>query len=245
MIQDVLSHVKGGKEASVYCCEAHPITGEELIAAKVYRPRRFRNLRNDAMYREGRPLLTGEGRAVKATDNRILRAVNKKSDFGVQVQHTSWLLYEYTTLGSLFSAGAAVPKPYGVSDNAILMGYQGDRQTAARTLSEVALEKDEAEVLYQEVVRNIELMLANDVIHGDLSAYNILYWQGKITLIDFPQVTNVLTNQNAAFILKRDIVRVCDYFSRLGVPCDAENEFERLWKPYQKLREIENALALP
>jgi RIO kinase 1 len=48
-ISDVLTNVKGGKEASVYCCEAHPITGMPLLAAKVYRPRMFRNLRNDKM----------------------------------------------------------------------------------------------------------------------------------------------------------------------------------------------------
>jgi len=35
MISDVLRVVKGGKEATVYCCRAHPNTGLDLIAAKV------------------------------------------------------------------------------------------------------------------------------------------------------------------------------------------------------------------
>jgi RIO kinase 1 len=63
-ITDVLRKVKGGKEATVYCCAAHPGTGLELIAAKVYRPRMFRNLRNDARYRQGRQILDEQGKAV-------------------------------------------------------------------------------------------------------------------------------------------------------------------------------------
>ena len=108
-INDVLALVKGGKEASVYRCAAHSSTGLDIIAAKVYRPRQFRNLRNDKMYREGRETLTSDGRPVKATDSRIMRAIGKKSAFGVQVSHTSWLMYEFTTLGRLFRAGTAVP----------------------------------------------------------------------------------------------------------------------------------------
>ncbi|MCB0231717.1 MAG: hypothetical protein KDH90_21780, partial [Anaerolineae bacterium] len=39
VITEVVARVKGGKEANVYCCRAHPKTGMDLIAAKVYRPR--------------------------------------------------------------------------------------------------------------------------------------------------------------------------------------------------------------
>mgnify|MGYP000925870685 CR=1 FL=1 len=60
IITDVLHQVKGGKEATVYCCAAHPSTGVDLIAAKVYRPREFRQLRNDAQYRQGRRILSDE-----------------------------------------------------------------------------------------------------------------------------------------------------------------------------------------
>lgn len=236
LICDVLYHVKGGKEASVYCCAAHPNTGKELVAVKVYRPRQFRNLRNDKMYREGRPLLTADGTVAKNTDHRLMRAVGKKTDFGVQVQHTSWLMYEYTTLDRLFREGAAVPQPIGAGENAILMGFQGDAQRAAPTLSEVGLEPDEAETLFQEALRNIELMLRLDVIHGDLSAYNMLYWEGKITVIDFPQVSSVETNSQARFILQRDIMRTCEYFQRQGVCCDPAVILEDLWQRYAESR---------
>jgi RIO kinase 1 len=232
LITDVMMQVKGGKEASVYCCRAHPTTGQTLLAAKVYRPREFRNLRNDAMYREGRQILTSDGRPVKKTDHRILRAIGKKTDFGVQAQHTSWLMHEYVTLERLHNAGAAVPKPYAANDNAILMTYCGDAYIAAPTLIETRLTQEEAEPLYVETLRNIALMLEFGSIHGDLSAYNILYWNEAITLIDFPQVTDSAGNRNALAILRRDVTRVCEYFARQGVRCDPEAVLDDLRTRY-------------
>jgi RIO kinase 1 len=237
LITDILALIKGGKEASVYRCKAHPSTGVEFLAAKVYRPRMFRNLRNDKLYRQGRATLTADGKQVKKTDHRIMRALGKKSAFGVQVAHTSWLMHEHTTLQRLHKLGAAVPQPFAAADNAILMGYIGNDLMAGPTLNTVELEPNEAEALFVEVIRNIELMLQNDLIHGDLSAYNILYWEGEITLIDFPQVTNSQTNSEAQFILDRDITRVCEYFAAQGVDCEAATIMNDLWEQYGYERE--------
>ena len=81
-------------------------------------------------------------------------------------------------------------------------------------------------------LRNIELLLQHNLVHGDLSAYNMLYWQARILLIDFPQVTSLQNNSHAAFILQRDISRVCEYFSRQGVHCDAAALTTELWERY-------------
>jgi RIO kinase 1 len=236
-ITDVLGSIKGGKEASVYRCVADPMlqvvppegSNLPLVAAKVYRPRQFRNLRNDKMYRDGRQILTADGRPVKATDHRLMRAIGKKTATGVQVSHTSWLMYEFTTLQRLKQFGAAVPEVYAVNDNALLMGYLGDEVIAAPTLNGVRLEYDEASRLFEEVLFNIELMLKHGLIHGDLSAYNILYWEGKITLIDFPQVTYSHTNPQAYTIFARDVRRVCEYFAQQGVRAKPEPIIAKLW----------------
>ncbi len=226
LIDDVLFQVKGGKEASVYCCHVHPdaqtALGEELVAAKVYRPRQFRNLRNDAMYRQGRAVLTDEGRAAKATDTRLMRALGKKTEFGQQVQHSSWLLYEYTTLQALFAAGCAVPEPYAVAENAILMGYVGEETRAASTLIELVLPKAEAQKVYEQVKESLAILVGMGLVHGDLSAYNILYDGEKPTIIDLPQVVRFDQNENAEAIFLRDLTRLCDYFRRCGVSCDPE-----------------------
>jgi len=234
-ISDVLASVKGGKEANVYRCQAHPNTGEELLAAKVYRPRQFRNLRNDKAYRDGRTILTPEGRPVKRSDQRLMRAIGKKTSFGQQVSHSSWLMHEFTTLERLYQVGAAVPKPAAANDNALLMSYCGDRRRAAPTLNGVRLGARAARQLFEEVLRNIELMLAQGVIHGDLSAYNILYWEGRITLIDFPQVSYVATNRNARAIFERDVTRVCDYFMAQGVPIQPNQIAAELWARHTEI----------
>jgi RIO kinase 1 len=232
IITDVLALIKGGKEASVYLCEPHPAMGLGLLAAKVYRPRMFRNLRNDAMYRQGREVLTADGKPAGKQAGDFARAIRNKTAFGLQAAHTSWLMYEFTAMEQLYQAGAAVPRPISSSNNAILMSYHGDGQMAAPTLNTINLERDEAELLCGEVFDNIDLMLQHDLVHGDLSAYNILYWEGEITIIDFPQVVNLHTNPKARFILRRDVERTCEYFRRQGVRCHASAIFDRLWSRY-------------
>ena len=237
LITDVLALVKGGKEASVYLCQAHPAVGMDLLAAKVYRPRMFRNLRNDKMYRQGREILVAGGNPAGRDSGYIERAIRNRTPFGLQAAHTSWLMYEFTAMERLYEAGAAVPRPIAPGDNALLMGYHGDEQTAAPTLNTVDLEPDEARELFREVMRNVDLMLQHDLIHGDLSAYNILYWApegapGEITLIDFPQVVNLHANVKARFILQRDIQRVCEYFGRQGVECDPAAIMDGFWQRY-------------
>lgn len=231
-VTDVLARIRGGKEASVYRCQTTAKTGMTLAAAKVYRPRRFRNLRNDALYREGRAYLKEDGKAIKNNEHRLMRAIGKKTQLGEQLEHTSWLMYEYSTLQRLYAAGANVPQALAVGENAILMGYCGDEQMAAPTLNTVSLESAEARRLFDTTLYNVELMLQHGLIHGDLSAYNILYWHGDITLIDFPQVIDSRTNPSAFAVLQRDITRVCEYFASQGVDADADVIADRLWKHF-------------
>ncbi len=111
VITRVLRRVKGGKEANVYCCQAHPDTGLEFIAAKIYRPRMLRALRNDSQYRAGRPVLNSAGSVVGARDWRLHKAIAKGSATGREAAQVSWLEYEYQTMQRLHQAGADVPRP--------------------------------------------------------------------------------------------------------------------------------------
>ncbi len=247
LIEDVLASVKGGKEASVFRCKPNEMLDVEYLAAKVYRPRRFRNLRNDKIYREGREVLSAAGKTVKANERRYMAALKKKSTFGVQAAHTSWMMHEYSIMDDLFNAGANVPRPYAVSDNAILMDYVGDGGRAAPTLHEIVLDPAVAQSLFDVVLRNVDILLQHGVVHGDLSAYNILYWEGDLTIIDFPQIANIEANPNAHRILARDIRRVCDYFGARGVQCDPMAITLELWKQYDpnpvSLRDVEAELS--
>jgi RIO kinase 1 len=248
LILDVVALVKGGKEASVYCCAAHPSLEVDWLAAKVYRPRIFRGLTNDKVYREGRDLLSAEGEIIHENKDRIIRAIGKKTAFGQQVAHSSWLMHEYRALDRLYQAGGSVPKPYHVADNAILMAFIGEGIAAAPTLNSIRLETDEAEGLLDRVLQNVELMLEHNLIHADLSAYNLLYLNGEITLIDLPQVVDPKRNSSAPAILARDIQRVSEYFIAQGLDVDPKAIFRDLWRrhlrvPEHILRADESRLA--
>ncbi len=229
VITAVLRRVKGGKEANVYCCAAHPDTGLELIAAKLYRPRLLRNLRNDARYRQGRPLLSSDGEAIGASDWRLHKAIAKKTATGLEAIQTSWLEYEYQTMQRLHTAGVDVPRPLKRGENAILMEYIGDAVMPAPPLSHIALDPAEAPRLYGRLLDNLEAMLAAQVVHGDLSPYNVLYWHGRLSIIDFPQVVDPNNNPDAYAIFRRDVERLCEYFERWGVASQPARLARDLW----------------
>jgi RIO kinase 1 len=226
-ISDVLKRVKGGKEASVYMCTAGKEVATDLVAAKVYRPRSLRNLKNDHVYRAGRPDFDSEGR--KITDKGMAHAMYKKTEYGRALLHQSWIAYEFTTLEKLHAVGADVPQPFTMAHNAILMSFIGDMDGCAPALSEISLDRPEAKKLFDRTLANIEMLLSCGVVHGDLSAYNILYWEGAICLIDFPQVVSPLENKNALSIFQRDVFRVCEYFSRQGVKSNARKIATEIW----------------
>jgi len=223
----VLKRLKGGKEASVYLCQTSAESEAQWVAAKVYRPRMLRNLKNDQQYRTGRVDLDESGNAIVKDGD--LHAMQKRTNYGENLRHQSWIAYEFQTLEMLRDAGADVPKPFAMEKNAILMEYIGDFGNAAPTLNSVSLDRDEARPLFDRVIRNLDLLLSNERIHGDLSAYNILYWEGDITLIDFPQVVHPEMNPSAWVIFQRDVTRVCQYFKTQGVKCDARKLAVELW----------------
>jgi RIO kinase 1 len=229
-ITDVLRRLKGGKEASVYLCRSGPAIDAPLVAAKVYRPRSLRNLKNDGQYRTGRVDLDENGHAIVKDGD--LHAMAKRTNYGEELRHQSWISYEFQTLEMLHAAGADFPRPYAMEKNAILMDYIGDIDSAAPTLNTVTLDRDEVKPLYERVIRDVELLLTHQRIHGDLSAYNILYWEGEITLIDFPQAIDPRQNRNAYPIFERDVVRVCEYFARQGVKSDPKKLASVIWSKH-------------
>lgn len=247
-LDDVLRLIKGGKEANVYQCLAKDsVVGlrTPYIAAKVYRPRRFRNLKNDHLYREGRQNLDADGRQIN--DDRMARAMAKRTDYGQELLHISWIAHEYKTMQALFDAKLDVPRPLVTANNAILMAYIGGDDVPAPTLNSVSLGRKEAQRLFERVMYNIESMLARQRIHADLSAYNILYWDGEITLIDFPQAIEPETNRNAFRIFERDVIRVCEYFSRQGVRSNPRQLASGMWKAhhYHQIPDIHPGMLNP
>ncbi|HZU65981.1 MAG TPA: RIO1 family regulatory kinase/ATPase [Ktedonobacteraceae bacterium] len=228
LITDIVHEVSSGKEATVFCCVAHPDTGEEFLAAKIYRPRMFRALRNDAVYRYSRVQRDEQGQAEHGNSRRG-SAATRKTERGRAAQVASWIEYEYLTQRLMYEHGADVPRPFAHAGNAILMEYIGARDQAALRLSDVELEPEEAREHFACILWNIELALIHGRIHGDLSAHNILYSEGKVTLIDFAQAVDPYHNSDVYSLLARDVERTCQYFARYGLKSDARKLAHDIW----------------
>jgi RIO kinase 1 len=219
LIEGVLGVVKSGKEATVYLCDA-PDASNGLLAAKVYRSRDVRRFGDDAVYTEGR---------TRGMRGRDARAVLQKSRAGREIAFGKWVSAEYETLRALHEGGCDVPAPVDRTDTAVLMEYIGDDDGPAPALANVRLSADEARRVWSAVLRNIEMLLACDRVHGDLSAFNILYWRDTPVVIDFPQAVDARFNQSALSLLERDIDRVAAHFARMGVQVDGWRIARDLW----------------
>lgn len=221
LIERVLRPIKSGKEASIHLCRANPrTTGERLAALKLYHPLDRRDFRDESLYRDGEWI----------KERRVRVALQKRTRFGREVQGALWVGREWESLSLLSEAGVPVPRPIEATDRAILMSYLGDEDTAAPQLHRYRpRDRREAEALLEQVVAAVEGMLYRDVVHGDLSPYNVLVWERRITVIDLPQAVDPRKNRHAEAMLRRDVQRICDHFERLGVAEDAAGLAAQLW----------------
>jgi RIO kinase 1 len=230
LIVDVVHRIRAGKEATVYACTGHPNTGRAVIAAKLYRERSLRGARNAGEYQDGRAMLDKDGNAAGFHSHRHdWRGAREPK---AEVTQTSWLMHEFTLLQAMHARGGDVPEPIEHAEHALLMEFIGDGTDAAPMLNDVELEAGEANQLFERVVFNIELLLQLGWVHGDLSGYNILYNQGRVVLIDFPQVVDSRNNPKARALFDRDVKRVAQCFARGEGSIDHEHLAQQLWSKY-------------
>ncbi|MCZ7577479.1 MAG: hypothetical protein M5U18_10740 [Dehalococcoidia bacterium] len=180
MITEVLNVVKSGKEATVYRCRAHPSLGVPYAAAKCYHSAFHRSFQRGAIYEEGRVIGNGQ----------VERAIRGRTEFGREAQLALWVDHEFEVLSTLHYAGADVPEPFACTDTAILMELLGDDSAAANQLQFAPVSPGEADDLLDRILWNVELFMRENVVHADLSAFNILYVEEKLTIIDFPQAVD-------------------------------------------------------
>ena len=220
MVTSVIRPLKSGKEASVHLCASDPaITGHELLALKVYHPRDRRDFRNSRMYGEGFVIL----------DDRIARAVKNKSRFGRQADAGIWLEREWETLSALHEAGCDVPRPISRGAGAILMEYIGDIDGAAAQVRHVDLDRHEGTHLLARLLWNVEVALRHNIVHADLSPFNVLYHEGRVVVIDLPQAIDPRFNRHAYELLTRDVTNLCRHFERYGVRSNPDALASDLW----------------
>ena len=225
LIERVIRPIKSGKEASVHLCRANlSKTGHELLALKAYHPLNRRDFRDESMYRDGEWI----------KERRVRVALEKKTKFGREVQGMIWVDREWETLRTLSAGGAPVPEPIERTGDSILMTYIGDEELGAPQLRSYRPDDAaEARGLFEQMLRAIERMLYLNVVHGDLSPYNVLVWEGIVIVIDMPQALDPRKNRHARAFLERDIERACEWAQAHGVAASSESLTADYWTAWE------------
>jgi RIO kinase 1 len=213
-----LGILKTGKEADVHLVERGvPGAGHTLMAAKRYRTADHRMFHRDAGYNEGR-------RVRRSRENR---AMTRRTDFGRELLAGQWAIAEFAALSALWQSGAPVPYPIQLHGTEVMLEFIGtpDGQAAPR-LAQLRPERTELADLFDQCVAAMRLLARAGYTHGDLSAYNLLVHEGRLVMIDLPQVIDLAANPQGAEYLHRDCENVCTWFARRGLDTA---EFEHLF----------------
>ena len=234
VIDEVLGLLKTGKEAEVFIVERRTLDGDhrQLLVHKRYRPTRVstkgelealgftkaRTFTKDHVYHEGRRLRY----------SRDQRAVERMTDYGKRLLADRWPGQELDVLTRAHEAGATVPYPVAFTGDGMLMQLIGDASGAAPRLVNARLSPSEVAGAYEQLLEELVRLTRAGIVHADLSPFNVLWWEGRLWLIDFPQAVDLVGNPHGFDLLHHDVTTMCTWFARQGVESDPEAVFASL-----------------
>jgi len=196
-----IRELKSGKEAKVWIVKSE--MDDSLYALKIYHDFHSRAFQTQKSYLQDRYI--GDGANIR-------RAIKKGNEVGRQFIQETWVMREQYFLKTLAGQSSYVPKMIKPLKNGVLMEYIGDENGPAPRLSEVTIPQELWQQTADIFIDLIELFLANGIVHGDFSAFNVLWWQDKPYVIDFPQAIDVRESKRVPDLLKRDIKNALGYF---------------------------------
>ncbi|QWF83054.1 serine protein kinase RIO [Amycolatopsis sp. CA-230715] len=209
-----LGVLKSGKEADVHLIRRELPDGPgALLAAKRYRASEHRMFHRDAGYLEGR----------RMRRSREMRAIENRTSFGRNLIAEQWAVAEFASLSRLWTVGAPVPYPVQRGGTEVLLEFLGSEDgTAAPRLAQIRPSDADLDDLWAQAVEAMKALAAEGLAHGDLSAYNVLVHDGRLMLIDLPQVVDVVANPAGGEFLARDARNLAKWFSGRGVSIPPE-----------------------
>jgi RIO kinase 1 len=200
--------VSTGKEANVYQAlggdRSRKTLGDhaEEVAIKVYRTRATN-------FRDMREYLVG--------DPRFEELGGKKEIV------LAWTKKELANLERARKAGVRVPTPVAAERNVLVMEFIATDGERAKRLTEVQIENPET--AYEVVREYIRRLYDAGLVHGDLSEYNVLFYEGQLVIIDVGQAVTI-HHPNAEEFLERDCENVASFFGRQGMDVDGDRLVE-------------------
>ncbi len=192
-ISEIHGVVKAGKESRVYWGKDNK--GNEL-AIKIY-------LTISAEFRKGMlKYIEGDPRF-----KRIRRSTRSLV--------FAWALKEFKNLEQATAAKVRVPRPIAVEKNVLVMEFIGKNGISAPSLKEKPPKNPER--TYKALLTYLkQLYRKAELVHGDLSEYNVMIWRGHPVIFDMSQAV-LLSHSLADSLLDRDLKNLNRYFSCLGV----------------------------
>jgi RIO kinase 1 len=220
LVDEVLRPLMSGKEADVYVVRC----GSDIRCAKVYKDAAKRSFKQAVKYREGRTV----------RNSRRARAMDKGSKYGRSQQEEVWQNAEVDALYRCANAGVRVPKPYGCFDGVLLMELVTDENgDVAPRLNDVAMSEEQALDDHAVMMHYIMCMLDAGLIHGDLSEFNVLVDEYGPVIIDLPQAVNASGNNNAQWMLARDVNNMTNYYSLFAPQLKGTQYAREIWALYE------------
>ncbi|XP_050225331.1 uncharacterized protein LOC126674849 [Mercurialis annua] len=129
----------------------------------------------------------------------------------------TWAEKEMRNLLRIKAAGIRCPTPYLLRLHVLVMEFIGKTGCAAPRLKDAALSLDKLREGYVEMIIAMRTLYQKcKLVHGDLSEYNILYYEGHLYIIDVSQTVD-LDHPRALDFLREDCVHVSDFFKKNGV----------------------------
>jgi RIO kinase 1 len=199
LIETIDFPISTGKEANVFRVTS---PDGDFYALKIYRTSNL-TFKRIARYIEGDPRFKG------------IRGSRRKVVF-------AWAVKEFRNLQRLREAKVRVPEPIKFSQNMLVMEFIGTDGLPAPLLRDVELE--DAARTYRTIVKYIKVAYKKaELVHGDLSEYNILMHEGEPVIIDVGQGL-MLDHLNAKEFLLRDVENINRHFRSRDVKVKETSE---------------------
>ncbi len=196
-----------GKEADIYLADAgesETVSGEKFVAVKFFRIEASAFIKM-MKYIKGDP--------------RFDRQVGRGRESIIK----TWCKKEFGNLMVAKEAGVHAPTPYMFNGNILAMQFLGDAESIAPQLNDVELE--EPQRVLDAILGDMGKLYVANLVHADISEYNILIHEGRPYMIDFGQAVSI-RHPSAAEFLKRDVRNITGYFAkRYGIKRDPNEAY--------------------
>jgi RIO kinase 1 len=140
----------------------------------------------------------------------------------------AWTKKEFKNLERAKKVGVKVPHPILFKKNVLVMEYIGSSSRPAPMLKDVDL-KNPNEIYHTLIDFITKMYKKAEMVHGDISAFNVLMHEDKPYLIDLGQGV-LLDHPNSDEFLKRDIKNIISYFKKFGIQTDEKKIYNNLIK---------------